>query len=160
MTILTMPDDRLREVSDPIGELSDGVAQLADDLIDLSYQYDGSGLAAVQVGDLRRLIVVTLPKEVYALANPEVKATSRDLIEADEGCLSIPGVTAPVLRHRYVCVEGLDVHSGEIREVKAYGTHARVLEHEINHLDGVLFIDHIPRSKRMRLMKEYNKRRK
>ncbi|MEO7803972.1 MAG: peptide deformylase [Actinomycetota bacterium] len=134
-------DPVLRQRAVEVGIVDDGVRKLMRDMTETMHAAPGVGLAAVQVGILRRVIVWHNEDDAGALANPKIMASSGS-IEEDEACLSLPGLTFPVVRAEWVHVQGLDA-SGEVVNVEASQMTARILQHEIDHLDGVLFIDHI-----------------
>lgn len=137
--VLYGEDDVLREKAKPIAKINESVHKLLDDLRDTMYSNKGVGLAAPQIGVLKRAIVVDAGEGLIELINPEILEASGK--EADlEGCLSIPGVLGEVERAASVVVQGLDREGREI-EVQANGFCARALQHEIDHLDGILFID-------------------
>jgi len=137
--VLYGEDDVLREKAKPITKINESVHKLLDDLRDTMYSNKGVGLAAPQIGVLKRAIVVDAGEGLIELINPEILEASGK--EADlEGCLSIPGVLGEVERAASVVVHGLDREGREIK-VQANGFCARALQHEIDHLDGVLFID-------------------
>lgn len=137
--VLYGEDDVLREKAKPIAKINESVHKLLDDLRDTMYSNKGVGLAAPQIGVLKRAIVVDAGEGLIELINPEILEASGK--EADlEGCLSIPGVLGEVERAASVVVQGLDREGREIK-VQANGFCARALQHEIDHLDGVLFID-------------------
>lgn len=143
-TILTYPDPFLSTRAAPVARMDDKVRKLIDDLFETMYDSKGVGLAATQVGDGRRVIVVDVSpveKEVppMALVNPEI-VSRRGMCEASEGCLSVPGVEGVVARPEFVTVKGLN-ELGEPVRFEAGGLLARAVQHEIDHLDGVLFID-------------------
>lgn len=147
----------LHEASRRVQRIDEGTEALVEDMIETMRTADGIGLAAVQVGVPERVIVIELPvvseetegeaqeppeTELYVLYNPELVSTSDELVEGIEGCLSIPGWVGEVERHRAVTVEGLD-RRGERLRIEAEGLLARVLQHEIDHCQGILFIDRI-----------------
>ncbi len=145
-TILTYPDPFLSTKAARVPRMDDDVRKLIDDMFETMYAAKGVGLAAPQVGDGRRVIVVDVSpveKEVppMALVNPEI-LSRRGMCEATEGCLSIPGVEGVVARPEYVTVKGLN-ELGDPVKFEAGGMLARALQHEIDHLDGVLFIDRL-----------------
>ncbi len=145
-TILTYPDPFLSAKAARVARMDDGVRRLIDDMFETMYSASGVGLAAPQVGEGRRVIVVdvsAVEKDVppMALVNPEIVA-HRGMVEATEGCLSIPGVEGVVARPEFVTVKGLN-ELGEPVRFEAGGLLARALQHEIDHLDGVLFIDRL-----------------
>lgn len=145
-TILTYPDPFLSLKAARVARMDDEVRKLIDDMFETMYSASGVGLAAPQVGEGRRVIVVDVSpveKDVppMALVNPEVVA-HRGMAEATEGCLSVPGVEGVVARPAFVTVKGLN-ELGEPVRFEAGGLLARALQHEIDHLDGVLFIDRL-----------------
>ena len=160
--ILVLPDPVLRKVSAPVPAVDDRVRALADDLLETMYAAPGIGLAAPQVGVLERIIVCDIVTEDGAepapmtLINPEIVARSEEQEVYEEGCLSIPDYTEDVTRPAAVRVRYLD-REGVPREVDAEGLLAVCLQHEIDHLNGVLFIDHLSRLKRERVVKRFQK---
>ena len=152
-------DPILRKRAEPVSEITDVERQFADQmLMTLEVTGNGIGLAATQVGALKRLIVVNIGEaddeayEPLVLFNPEILSADGEIV-AEEGCLSIPDVTADVKRPENIVVEGLDAH-GEFVHIEADGLLARVLQHEIDHLNGILFIDRISGLKRRLLSDE------
>ncbi|NIP60103.1 MAG: peptide deformylase [Gemmatimonadetes bacterium] len=154
-----MGDPILREEATEVEEVDEDIRRLAQDMFDTMYEADGVGLAANQVGVRQRLIVVD-PREdgvtPRALVNPRVVGTGDETDRAEEGCLSIPGLREVVERKSTVTVEATDL-DGEPVRIEAGGLHARVLLHEIDHLDGVLFIDRVSPLKRKMLLKKWKK---
>ena len=154
MTILdicTYPEKILRERAKPFTNIDEEIAKLADHMAETMYNAPGIGLAANQVGVPRRLLVAdispqTPESDLIVLANPEIIATEGE-VTIEEGCLSVPDYQAEVKRHAKVTVRGLNLHGQEV-EIEAEGLLAVVLQHEIDHLNGILFIDHISRLKR------------
>jgi peptide deformylase len=137
--IVTLGDPVLREKAKPVEKVNAAVRRLLDDMAETMYDAKGIGLAAPQVGVTKRVIVVDAGQGLYQLINPEI--TEAQGAETDrEGCLSIPGVWGEVSRAVQVTVRALN-REGETVEVKAEGLFARALQHEIDHLDGILFID-------------------
>ena len=159
LEIRLMGDPVLRQEAAPIEAVDDDLRTLARDMFDTMYDADGVGLAANQVGITRRIIVVD-PREdgikPRALINPRVVSTGDETEKAEEGCLSIPGVREIVERKASVVVEAMDL-DGETITLEAEGLHARVLLHEIDHLDGVLFPDRVSPLKRRMLLKKWQK---
>ncbi len=154
-----MGDPVLREEAAPIEAVDDEIRALARDMFDTMYENDGVGLAANQIGITRRLIVVDPREEGVrprALVNPRVVATGSETDRAEEGCLSIPGLREIVERNSSVVVEALDLEGEPVR-IEAEGLFARVLLHEIDHLDGVLFLDRVSPLKRRMLLKKWTK---
>ncbi len=147
----------LRRKADEIGEIDDDLRRLIADMFDTMYAAEGIGLAGPQVGVSRRVVVVDLKDEAQtrmALINPRIVDLAGDLEKEEEGCLSIPGVSALVARRPAVVVEALD-ERGETVRIEADGLFGRCLQHEIDHLNGVLFIDHLSALKRSMLVKKY-----
>ena len=159
LDIKLMGDPILREECVEVGEIDDELRRLAKDMFDTMYEADGVGLAAPQVGITKRLIVVDPREEGVkprALVNPRVVEASDATDRAEEGCLSMPGLRDVVERKAEVVVEAEDL-DGEAVRLEADGLHARVLLHEIDHLDGVLFVDRLSPLKRKMLMKKWQK---
>ena len=159
--IITLPDPRLKLRSEPVARVDDEVRALMDDMLDTMYEAPGIGLAAVQIGVPKRVVVVDVGKDETAraplcLANPEIVWTSAETRVHEEGCLSIPEFYAEVERPARVRVRYLD-RAGETREIEADELLATCLQHEIDHLNGVLFIDHLSKLKRDRVVKKFAK---
>lgn len=158
--IVYLGDPALRRPTQPVTEFDDELRSLVADLYETMYDFEGIGLAAPQIGVDLRVCVVDVRDEGaegrVALVNPRVDRYSRRTDRETEGCLSIPGVDEVVERPVSVRVEGLDVR-GEPVEVEADGIYARALQHEIDHLDGILFIDRISPLKRRMLLKKWRK---
>ena len=159
--LIILPDPVLRQVSRPVERVDDALRRLAEDMLETMYDAPGIGLAAIQVGEPVRLLVIDLAKEgeppaPHVFVNPEVleRADARSTYE--EGCLSIPDYYAEVERPASVRVEYLD-RDGRRQEIVAEGLMATCLQHEIDHLDGVLFIDHISKLKRDMVVKKFRK---
>lgn len=159
--IVYSDDPILRRSSRQIRRITPEVRALVDDMLDSMRASNGAGLAAVQIGVPERVIVIELPVEPddeedeiedddvsalpverYIVINPEIRRRSREMVDGIEGCLSVPGWTGEVSRHRSVTVTGLDLWGKPVR-IKADGWLARVFQHEIDHCEGVLYIDHI-----------------
>lgn len=159
--IVKIPDPVLRQVAKPVDEISGGVRQLLDDMAATMYDAPGIGLAAPQINVSQRLVVIDCGKydapELYKMVNPEIVALSKEEAVLEEGCLSIPDQTAEVKRPAEVSIKFLD-ETGATQILTADGILAACIQHEIDHLNGVLFIDHISRLKRdmitRRVMKE------
>ncbi|SMO52370.1 peptide deformylase [Fodinibius sediminis] len=157
LPIVTYDDEILRQEAEPVKENSDALQRLIDDMFESMYNSDGVGLAGPQVGELKRLFVVDAdpmaeetdePKHgPLAMINPRIVSKGGEEVEMDEGCLSIPGVNAPVSRPETIVVEYLD-RNFDTRRLEAGGWLSRVIQHENDHLDGVLFVDHISFFKR------------
>ncbi|MGN0742334.1 MAG: peptide deformylase [Candidatus Fimadaptatus sp.] len=132
-------DDTLRKISRPVKQIDKRILELLDDMRQTMYANDGVGLAAPQVGILRRVVVVDVGDELYELINPEIVSTEGDVVDV-EGCLSVPGRRGKVARPETVTVRALD-RNGELREYTGTGLLARAFCHEIDHLDGTLYLD-------------------
>jgi peptide deformylase len=159
LDIKLMGDPVLREECAPVEEIDDDLRRLAQDMFETMYDADGVGLAAPQVGITKRLIVVDPREEDVkprALVNPRVIEKGEETDRAEEGCLSIPGLREVVERASEVVIEAEDL-DGETIRLDAAGLHARVVLHEIDHLDGVLFVDRVSPLKRKMLMKKWKK---
>lgn len=157
--IRLLGDPVLREAAQPVNGIDEDVRALIDDLMDTMYEADGIGLAAPQVGVSARLFVYDIrePEDARgALINPRIVETSGRQKE-EEGCLSIPDLREIVSRAGHVVVEGLDADGEEVR-IEADGLLSRCLQHEIDHLDGVLFIDRVSPLKRKMLLNKWSKR--
>jgi peptide deformylase len=159
--IIKLPDKRLRLVSEPVKKIDAGIRKLVDDMFESMYDAPGIGLAAIQVGVAKRVITMDLAKKDEAskplvFINPEIVWASDETAVYEEGCLSIPEHYEEVERPAQVKVKYLD-RDGAAQEVEANGLLATCLQHEIDHLNGVLFIDHISKLKRDRITKKFAK---
>ncbi|HEU4826545.1 MAG TPA: peptide deformylase [Dongiaceae bacterium] len=164
LPILTAPDPRLKKISAPVKQVDAGVRRLMDDMLETMYQAPGIGLAAPQVGVPKRVIVLDIAREgeepqPLRLANPEVVWVSDEDVTYSEGCLSVPEHYADVARPKACRVKYLD-HENKAREIAAEGLLATCLQHEIDHLDGVLFIDHLTSLKRNIILRKLLKAKK
>lgn len=162
--IVILPDPVLRKVSAPVPRVDTDARKLWDDMLETMYKAPGIGLAAIQIGVPQRLLVVDLAKEgedkkPLFVANPEIVWASEQQSDYEEGCLSIPDFYEMVTRPSEVKVRFLD-RQGEPRELHARGLLSTCLQHEIDHLNGVLFIDHISKLKRDRVVKKFAKAQK
>jgi peptide deformylase len=150
--IITAPDPRLKIKARPVEKVDAKVRRLMDDMVETMYHAIGIGLAAPQVGAAQRVIVVDVARDgekpqPMRIANPEIVWRSEETAIANEGCLSLPEQYADVSRAAEIRMRYLD-HENEIREIEAKGLLATCLQHEIDHLDGTLFVDHISTLKR------------
>ena len=159
--IIKLPDKRLRLVSEPVKRIDASLRKLVEDMFETLYAAPGIGLAGIQVGVAKRVIIMDLSKkddtrkpEVFI--NPEITWASEEKSSYEEGCLSIPEYYEEVERPAVVKVKYLDLE-GKAREVEAGGLLATCLQHEIDHLNGILFIDHISKFKRDRITKKFAK---
>ncbi len=159
--IITAPDPRLRQVSKPVEKVDDALRTLMDDMLETMYDAPGIGLAAIQIGEPVRVIVMDLAKEDEEpqpryFANPEILDPSEDLSVYEEGCLSVPEYYDEVERPARCRVKYLDYH-GEPQILETEGLLATCIQHEMDHLEGVLFIDHLSRLKRDRVLRKLKK---
>jgi peptide deformylase len=159
--IIILPDKRLRSVSKPVSEISDHIRTLVADMFETMYEAPGIGLAAIQIGVPSRVIVMDLSKreteaEPRVFINPEIVWSSQETSPYEEGCLSIPDVHEDVERPSRVRIRYLDLDANQ-QESDAEGLFATCIQHEVDHLNGVLFIDHISKLKRERIIKKFTK---
>jgi peptide deformylase len=158
LDILTFPDARLRRTAEPVAQVDDRTRELVDDMLETMYAAPGIGLAAIQVNVPKRVIVIDVSEDhsqPLCLINPEL--LERDGVEEmDEGCLSVPGFFETVKRAERVRVRALD-RDGAPFELDTDGLLAVCIQHEIDHLDGRLFVDHISSLKRQRIRKKLEK---
>jgi peptide deformylase len=160
--ILVVPDPRLKEVSKPVeGPVTDAHRALMDDMLETMYDAPGIGLAAIQIGEPVRIIVMDLSREDEEKApryyvNPEITWSSEELSSYEEGCLSVPEIYDAVERPARVKLKYLD-YNGKAVEEEAEGLFAVCIQHEMDHLNGVLFIDHLSRLKRERAITKVRK---
>lgn len=158
LDILHFPDQRLRNKAKPVAQVDAGIRQLIDDMFETMYAAPGIGLAAIQVDVPKRVVAIDISKErnqPLALVNPEI-LTKEGVEETDEGCLSVPGVYETVQRAEHITVRALD-RDGEMFEMEADGLLAVCIQHEIDHLDGKLFVDYLSNLKRQRIRKKLEK---
>jgi peptide deformylase len=159
--IIKLPDKRLRHVSESVKHVDAGIRKLVDDMLETMYAAPGIGLAAIQIGVVQRVVVMDLSKKVEehhprVFINPEITWKSDDKVTHEEGCLSIPDYYEEVERPAEVKVKFLDL-DGKPHEVTARGLYATCIQHEIDHTNGVLFIDHLSKLKRDRVIKKFTK---
>ena len=165
LPIIKLPDPILRKVSAPVQRVDEEVRKLADDMLETMYAAPGVGLAAVQVGVPRRLIVLDTakgddePPQPLVMINPEIVARGEEMREHEEGCLSIPEVRIEIERPSTVTVRFLD-RDGKPQELAAEGLLATAVQHEIDHLDGRLIIDFLTRLKRDMIVRKFKKQAK
>src|SRR5262245_19179921 len=159
--IINLPDPRLRLVSGPVEKVGDEIRTLVADMFETIYAAPGIGLAAIQVGIPQRVVTLDLakkdePKDPQVVINREIVWSSEELNVYEEGCLSIPEQYEEIERPALVKVRYIDL-DGKPHEVEANGLLATCLQHEIDHLNGVLFIDHLSKLKRDRIIKKFTK---
>ena len=159
--IVLLADPVLRQKAEPVKEVDEDIRHLLDDMVETMYDAVGIGLAAPQIGISKRLIVMDCakddnPPEIWKMVNPEITRRSDETSKIEEGCLSIPGYNGDVVRPAEVDVRYLD-SDGNLQEMTATGLLAACVQHEIDHLDGVLFIDHLSRLKRDMILRKIAK---
>ena len=159
--LVILPDAQLRLISEPVSAVTDEIRTLARDMIETMYDAPGVGLAAIQIGVAKRVVTIDTSKDENAknptvYLNPEIVWSSEEKRVYDEGCLSIPEFYGEVERPDRVRVRYMNL-DGETVEQEADGLLATCLQHEIDHLNGVLFIDHLSKLKRDRVMKKFTK---
>jgi peptide deformylase len=159
--IIQLPDKRLRLISEPVAKIDGEVKKLVADMFETMYEAPGVGLAAVQVGVPKRIVTIDATrgeeeKQPFVLINPEILWASDEKSVLEEGCLSIPDYIDEVERSVKVKARFLDLE-GRTIEVEAEGLFARVMQHEIDHINGILFIDHLSKLKRDRVEKKLAK---
>ena len=158
MPLVLLPQPVLRQVAQPVDDITDDILQLANNMAETMYAAPGIGLAANQVGSLKRVVVMDCarddePPALWKMINPEIIWLSKESTKMEEGCLSIPGHNAEVARPSEVHVSYLDIE-GQKQEMQATGLLAACVQHEIDHLNGVLFLDHLSRLKRDMIMRK------
>jgi peptide deformylase len=159
--ILILPDQRLRQVCDPIEKIDDSIKALAADMLETMYDAPGIGLAAPQIGEMKRIVVMDVAKEgetpePLVMINPEILKYSEETQVTEEGCLSIPELYYEVERPSAVTVRYTDLDGNTI-DKDADDKLAVCIQHELDHLDGVLYIDYLSRLKRDRVLKKFQK---
>ena len=164
LPILTAPDPRLKKKSVPVASVDSEVRQLMDDMLETMYEAPGIGLAAPQIGVLKRVVVLDIDREdtktgPLCMANPEIVEASDEDLSYEEGCLSLPDHYSDVVRPAKVTVRFLD-RDGKSQELACEGLLATCVQHEIDHLDGILFVDHISALKRNMILRKLLKTRK
>ena len=162
--IITVPDETLKKISDPVEKVGVNEKKLIKDLFETMYQSKGIGLAAVQVGILKRILVIDVStkdekKKPLSFINPIIKKISDETTVYEEGCLSIPDTFIEIERPRICEVEYIDI-DGKIKNLKCDGLLSTCIQHEINHLDGKLIIDHLSKLKRDLIIKKISKSKK
>ena len=161
-TIITEPNEILRQVSKPVSSVGKEERKLMDDMLETMYAANGIGLAAIQIGIPKRIIVMDISKDgkknpMY-FVNPKINNKDKEKITYEEGCLSVPDYLAEVDRPKYCEVEYLD-YNGESKVLKADGLLATCIQHEMDHLEGILFIDYLSKLKKTMIVKKLSKRK-
>ena len=162
--IITVPDETLKKISNPLENIGINEKRLVKDLFDTMYNSNGIGLAAVQVGILKRILVIDVSskdekKQPLTFINPVIKKLSNETSIYEEGCLSIPDTFIEIERPKICEVEFIDI-KGKAKNLKCDGLLSTCLQHEINHLDGKLIIDHLSKLKRDLIIKKISKNQK
>lgn len=163
-SILTAPDPRLKALSEPVVHVDEDIRKLVDDMIDTMYAEDGIGLAAIQIGVPKRVLVMDLAqkegrREPKAFINPKILWASEETTLVQEGCLSVPDIWEDVERPSRIRAEFID-RDGVLQTVEADGLLATCLQHEMDHLNGILFIDHLSKLKRSIALRKVQKARR
>ena len=162
LPILEFPDPRLRTVAKPVTEVDDAIRKLVDDMFETMYDAPGIGLAATQVNVHKRVIVIDVSEDKsqpMVFINPEIDILDQELSEYDEGCLSVPGFYETVVRPNHIRVKAVD-RDGNPFELEPQGLLAVCIQHELDHLNGKLFVDHISPFKRSRIRTKLEKKHK
>jgi peptide deformylase len=164
LDIITLPDRRLRTASAPVERIDDEVRRFLDDMLETMYEAPGIGLAAPQIGISRRLIVMDpakeeQPKAPIVMVNPDILERSDEMRLHEEGCLSIPDFTAEIERPAKTRVSYID-REGRQQEMELEGIWSTLVQHEIDHLNGVLFIDYLSRLKRDMVVRKFTKQKR
>tara|TARA_B100001057_G_scaffold274980_1_gene275202 strand:- start:674 stop:1189 length:516 start_codon:yes stop_codon:yes gene_type:complete len=164
MDIITVPDETLKKISEPVEKVGVNEKKLINDLFETMYQSKGIGLAAVQVGILKRILVIDVSnkdekKKPLSLINPIIKSLSNETSIYEEGCLSIPDTFIEIERPKECEVEYVDIN-GKTKNLKCDGLLSTCIQHEINHLEGKLIIDHLSKLKRDLIIKKISKFKK
>ena len=164
LPIITAPDPRLKVTCEPVAKVDSAIAKLMDDMLDTMYLAPGIGLAAPQVGVTKRVLVVDVapkdaPRDPIRMANPEILWRSEEMEIYEEGCLSLPEQYADVERPAKIRVRYLD-EKGETQEREAEGLLATCIQHEMDHLDGIIFVDHLSALKRKMILRKLAKQKK
>ncbi len=159
--ILHYPDPRLRRQAKPVPRVNDDIRRLLDDMIETMYQAPGIGLAAIQIDEPWRIIVIDISQtrdQLQAFINPEILSRDGEQ-ELEEGCLSVPGIYEPVTRAQRIRVRALN-REGQEFEIQAEDLLATCIQHEIDHLDGKVFVDYLSRLKQTRIRKKLEKQQR
>jgi len=159
LSVLRFPDERLRTQAEPVAEVNDEIRQIVDDMFETMYDEKGVGLAATQVNIHKRIVVIDVSddkSDAITLINPEIIEKSSDTFINEEGCLSVPGCYAKVTRHETVTVKALDINGNEFTR-DADELLSICIQHELDHLAGVLFVDYLSPLKRQRIKTKLEK---
>lgn len=155
--IVTYPDERLKLISSKVEKIDEELRELTNEMFKIMYTHDGIGLAAVQVGVLKRLFVIDIQRKgKFVMINPEIIESSRETSSYEEGCISLPGISAQVLRPKKIVIKYTNI-DGKEKVLKASGLLATCIQHEYDHLNGKIFVDKIEPSDKVSMLKEYRK---
>lgn len=157
LEVRTFGDPVLKSRAAPVKSFDESLVRLAEDMLSTMREQEGVGLAANQIGRLKQIFVASLEDEEYVIVNPEIETASDETVTDPEGCLSIPGISVEVERPTNVTVTGQDVFGEPVR-IEATGLLARVFQHEMDHLNGVLILDRTDRESRKAAMRELRER--
>lgn len=155
--VRTFGDPTLRRSADPVDVIDDEVRAICQTMAEAMLRADGAGIAAPQIGVSKRIIILDVDGEFHVLINPELIHSEGDSEEMSEGCLSVPGVSAPVKRCTQATIAGTTLEGDRI-EITGEGLLARAMQHEMDHLNGHLFIDHLSPARRRSLLQEYRRK--
>lgn len=158
MEIRTYGDQVLRRPAAPVEEINEEIRVICERMVEEMIRAEGVGLAAPQIGVSKRIIVLDVSGEFHVLINPVLVSISEETEEVNEGCLSVPGVSAAVIRGQRATIEGTNLE-GERVEITGEGLLARAIQHEMDHLEGRLFLDQLSPVRRRSLLKEYERRK-
>jgi len=160
MQIITLGNELLRQKAQKIEKIDDDIVDLVQLMLQILVRDNGIGVAGPQIGVMKRIFVVSIQGDVPRIfINPSILETSHETSKVEEGCLSIPGVYSDVVRPETIKIQAWN-EKGRPFTLEANGLLARVIFHEYDHLEGVLFLDHLPESKRNKLIEKYEKSRK
>ncbi len=159
MEIRTYGDSTLRRPAEPVETIDDDIRAICERMVETMLRAHGAGLAAPQIGISKQIIVLDVDGEFHILINPRLIETSEETMQVTEGCLSVPGVDAPVNRASRAVVEGTTLDRETVR-IEGEGLLARAIQHEMDHLSGRLFLDRLSPARRQSLLKEYHRKQR
>jgi len=159
MEIRTYGDPVLRRKAEPVAAIDEEIRSICQTMVEVMLRENGLGLAAPQIGISKRIFVLDVEGEFHILINPEITSRSEEGEDVREGCLSVPGVDAEVSRSLAVSVEGLNLDGNRVR-IDGTGLLARAIQHEMDHLDGKLFLDQLSMARRQSLVKEFQRKQR
>ena len=160
VNVITIENDVLKEKSAPVSDIDEDTRNLIGKMIEILEKNKGVGLAAPQIGEKKRIFITQIPGDILRVfINPEIIQTSQELESYEEGCLSIPGVWANVVRPYAITIQAWDM-KGKVHKIETEGILARVIQHEFDHLNGVLFTDRLNEKQREKVLKIYERKHK